>query len=113
LQATLSTKEEVRLLKTNSYHFKYLIPALQALCQNNSVDFDKIPRDWFAYEGHSPSATGYVVLKNHVMKSAAWKKSNAAVHLGWRIQSDNIPQAVSSTSQAQRWRGSYKKKSKY
>jgi serine/threonine protein kinase len=94
VQATWSTKEEVRLLKTNSYHFKYLIPALQALCQNNSVDFDKIPRDWFAYEGHSPSATGYVVLKNHVMKSAAWKKSNAAVHLGWRIQSDNIPQAV-------------------
>ena len=94
VHATWSTQAKVELLKTNSCHFKYLTTALQAICQNNNVDFDKIPRDWFADEGHSPSSPGYIILKNHVMKSAVWKKSNAAVHLGWRVQSDNIPQKV-------------------
>jgi hypothetical protein len=94
VQATWSTQSNVELLKTNSSHFKFLTTALQVICQNNSVDFEKIPRDWFADDGHSSSAPGYVTLKNHVMKSAVFKKSNASVHLGWRVQSDTIPLEV-------------------
>ena len=94
VQATWCPQSKVELLKTNSSHFKYLTTALQALCQKNSVDFEKIPRDWFSDEGHSLSAPAYVTLQNHVMKSAEFKKSNAAVHLGWRVQRDNIPQEV-------------------
>jgi tRNA A-37 threonylcarbamoyl transferase component Bud32 len=77
--------QQVQVLRIRPYQFKDFQTALRALCRDKNCNFDELPRDWLKNEVQSDGDVNFVTLKDHVMRTNPFAKSNATVHEGWSV----------------------------
>jgi serine/threonine protein kinase len=87
VQATWNTigQSQVQVLRIRPYQFKDFETAMRALCQDKNCNFDELPREWLKNRVQSDVDVNFVTLKDHVMRTNHFAKSNATVHEGWSV----------------------------
>jgi len=87
LPATWNTVslQEVQVLRIRPCQFKDVETALRALCQDKNCNFDELPREWLQTTVQNDRDVNFVTLKDHVMRTNHFAKSNATVHEGWSV----------------------------